>query len=342
LAYVLRRLLLLGPTVLGITLLCFALLHLAPGDPAELVLAGGNTDTEVSAEALERFRAAYLFDQPLWKQYLHYLGPFDLSAEGHAWFGGRGARPFGGLLLFDFKHELARPHVAIRDECLRRLAVTVPHAALALLLAYLAALPLGIASAVRARSRLERGAAATVFALYCVPVFWGGLLLQLLFGATGLDWLPVLANVDDEAGFLERLRHGVLPVVALAYPTFAYLSRHMRTGMLEALQADYVRTARAKGLPEHMVLLKHALPNALLPVATLFAGVLPALIGGSVVVETLFDLPGMGRYAYEGLEQRDWFIVLGTTTLAGLATCVGVLVSDLLTAALDPRIRHGG
>jgi len=342
LAYVLRRLLYLVPTALGITFLCFALLHLAPGDPAELALAGGSTDAEVSAESLERFRAAYLFDQPLWKQYLHYLGPFDLSAEGHAWFGGSGAHPWGGLAVLDFKHELSRPQVAISDELLRRLAVTVPHALAALLLAYLVALPLGIAAALRPGTKLERASVALVFALYCVPVFWGGLLLQLAFGATGLDWLPVLARLEPGAGLFERLAHGVLPVVALAYPSFAYLSRQMRAGMLEALAADYVRTARAKGLPERLVVLKHALPNALLPVVTLFAGVLPALIGGSVVVETLFDLPGMGRYAYEGLEQRDWFIVLATTTLAGFATCIGVLISDLLSAALDARIRHGG
>lgn len=341
-AYVLRRLLYLVPTVLGISLLCFALLHLAPGDPAELALTGGSTETEVSAEALERFRAAYLLDEPLWKQYLHYLGPFDLSPRGHAWFGGTGEEPWGGLVLLDFQHELQRPHVAIRDELLRRLAVTVPHALAALLLAYLVALPLGIASALRPGSRLEQLSLALVFALYCVPVFWGALLLQLAFGASGLDWLPALASAEDGAGFLAHLQRGVLPVVALAYPSFAYLSRQMRAGLLEALAADYVRTARAKGLSERLVVLKHALPNALLPVATLFAGVLPALIGGSVVVETIFDLPGMGRYAFEGLEQRDWFIVLATTTLAGLATTLGVLLSDLLTAALDPRIRHGG
>jgi peptide/nickel transport system permease protein len=342
LAYVLRRLLYLVPTVLGISFLCFALLHLAPGDPAELTLAGGSTETEVSAEALARFRAAYLLDQPLWKQYLHYLGPFDLSSRGHPWFGGSGEERWGGLVLLDFQHELQRPHVAIRDELGRRLAVTVPHALAALLLAYLVALPLGIASALRPGSRLEQLSLALVFALYCVPVFWGGLLLQLAFGATGLDWLPVLASAEEGAGFSTRLERGILPVLALAYPSFAYLSRQMRAGLLEALAADYVRTARAKGLSERLVVLKHALPNALLPVATLFAGVLPALIGGSVVVETIFDLPGMGRYAYEGLQQRDWFIVLATTTLAGLATTLGVLVSDLLTAALDPRIRHGG
>jgi peptide/nickel transport system permease protein len=139
----------------------------------------------------------------------------------------------------------------------------------------------------------------------------------------------------------EALRHSVLPVVCLAYGSFAHLSRQTRAGLVEALASDYVRAARARGLPEHLVVGKHALRNALLPVATLFASVFPALIGGSVIVETIFDLPGVGRYAYEGLGQRDYFVVMATTTLVGVMTCLGILVSDLLTAALDPRIRHG-
>src|SRR6185503_13188941 len=111
--------------------------------------------------------------------------------------------------------------------------------------------------------------------------------------------------------------------------------------MVETLRSDYVRAARARGLPERIVIGRHALRNACLPIATLFASVFPALIGGSVIVEYLFDLPGMGRYAFEGLEQRDYFVVMATTTLSGVMTCLGLLVSDLLTAALDPRIRHG-
>jgi peptide/nickel transport system permease protein len=340
LSFVLRRLALLPPTLLGITFLTFGLLHLAPGDPAELALAGEG-QVEVDAEALARFRAAYLLDQPLWRQYLHYLGPFDLSPSGHRWFGGSGEQAYGGLLLGDLKREIHRPHVRVADELLRRLGVTVPLAAAALLVAYLVALPLGILAALRRRRTFDRVASVVLLALYCVPAFWAGLCLQLVFGAAGLDWLPVLGQAPEGAALGERLARAVLPVACLAYGSLAYLSRQMRAGLLEQLSADYVRAARARGLPERLVVGRHALRNALLPIATLFSGVFPALIGGSVIVETVFDLPGVGRYAYEGLLQRDYFVVMATTTLGAVMTCLGVLASDLLSAVLDPRLRHG-
>jgi peptide/nickel transport system permease protein len=328
------------PTLLGITVATFTLMHLAPGDPAELVLAGEGQHA-LDAQAVARFRAAYLLDQPLWRQYLHYLGPFDLSEQGHPLFGGSGARPYGGLLLGDLKNELHRPHVRVADELARRLAVTIPLAASALVLAYLIALPLGIVAALSKGRALERLMSTALLALYCTPAFLVGLGLQLLFGAGGLDWLPVLGQAEEGAPLGERLARAVLPVTCLAYGSLAYLSRQMRTALLEQLSADYVRAARARGLSERLVLGTHALRNALLPLATLFAGVFPALISGSVIVETIFDLPGVGRYAYEGLQQRDYFVVMATATLGALATCLGMLVSDLLAAALDPRIRHG-
>ena len=342
------------PTLLGITLLTFVLMQLAPGDPATMRFdadgeAGAGTSEVVSTQALERFRATYLLDQPLWKQYLHYVGPFDLSADGHPWFGGSGARPWGGLVLGDLRNEMMRPRVRVADELARRLRVTVPLALVSVLLAYGIALPLGIWSVLRRGSRLDVAATMLVFLLYAVPTFWAGLMLQFLFGATGLDWLPVLGLRDAEASTLgpwasawDLVRHAVLPVVCMTYGGFAYLSRQMRSGLLETIEADYVRTARAKGLSERAVVLRHALRNALLPVVTLFASVLPFLIGGSVLVESIFDLPGMGRYAYEGLLQRDYFVVLATTTLSAVLTLLGILVADLAYAVLDPRIRLEG
>ncbi len=339
------------PTLVGITFLTFAVMHLAPGDPAQVRFAGAALDADAQgpsvASAIERFRREHLLDQPLWKQYLHYLGPFDLSERGHPWFGGSGAQPYGGLLAGDLEHELLRPNVSIRAELARRLAVTVPFTLLAVLLSYAIALPLALFSVLRRGSGVDLCATLCVFLLYAVPTFWAGLLLQLCFGASGLSWLPVLGLHDKDAGelgslasWLDLLRHAILPLACLTYGGFAYVSRQMRSGMLEVMREDYIRTARAKGLPERTVVLRHALRNSLIPVVTLFATVLPALIGGSVIVESIFDIPGMGKYAFEGLLQRDYSIVMATTTLSAVMTLVGVLLSDLACAWLDPRIRY--
>ncbi len=341
------------PTLFGITFLTFALMQLAPGDPAELLYGApaatgeGPAGADAVEAAIERFRRENLLDQPLWRQYLHYVGPFDLGPRGHPLFGGSGEHPWRGLCLGDLSSELLRPNVPIRAELARRLRVTVPLALASVLVAYLVALPLGIASAVRRGGALDLAAAVLVFLLYAVPTFWAGLLLQAVFGATGLGWLPILGLRDPGAAALgplaralDLVRHAVLPLACLTLGSFAYLSRQVRAGMLDALAQDYVRTARAKGLPERVVVLRHALRNSLLPVVTLFASVLPYLIGGSVIVETIFDLPGMGKYAYDGLLQRDYAIVMATTTLSAVLTLFAVLASDLAYAWLDPRIRY--
>ena len=354
LSYFLRRILWMVPTLIGITFLTFAVMRLAPGDPSTIKFAGaidtgrGIGSTKGSIEdAIAKFRSAHLLDEPLWKQYLHYVGPFDLSPQGTERFGGSGQRPFGGLLAGDLKNEYHRPNVRIRDELGRRLSITVPFALASVMLSYLIALPLGIWSVVRQGTVRDAAATVLVFLLYSIPTFWAGLMLQLVFGANWLDWLPILGLHDKDAGSLGRwerlwdlLLHAILPLACLTYGTFAYLSRQMRAGMLDTIRQDYVRTARAKGLPERTVVLKHALRNSLIPVLTLFATILPTLIGGSVIVETIFDIPGMGKYAFEGLLQRDYNVVMATTTLSALMTLVGILVSDLTYALVDPRISY--
>jgi peptide/nickel transport system permease protein len=417
LTYVLRRLLWMIPTMIGITFLAFAVMHFAPGDPAALKFqtdsgAGGGVGSEKGTieDALTKFRKEHLLDQPIWKQYLHYIGPFDLSEQGHPWFGGTGEKSWGGLLALDLKKEFHRSHVEIKDELLLRLRVTVPLALISTLLSYLIALPLGIHSVVR-RGKLDDGVATvTVFLLYSVPTFWAGLMLQLGFGKSGLDLFPILGLTDPEAepltgaggvllytlgfgagvavclavlaGVIALLarklpawvtmlcvplgllaggavfgiwrsslgsmfpaeadlgRHCVLPLAVMTYGGFAYLSRQMRAGMIETIRQDFIRTARAKGLSESSVLFKHALRNSLIPVLTLFASILPILIGGSVVVESIFELPGMGRYAFEGLLKRDYNIVMATTTLSAFLTLFGILLSDISYALADPRIRY--
>jgi len=349
LRYLLRRIAWMIPTFLGITLLVFVLGRAAPGDAAILATSAvhvGDPSLDTGAQRA-RFRAEYLLDQPLWKQYLHFLGPFDLSPSGHPRFGGSGLHPWHGLLAFDFGSEYGRPGVSVGGEIARRLSVTVPLALISILLAYGIALPLGLLSATRRGSILDRGATFVLYALHATPPFWLGLMLILLFGAAGLGWLPVVGlhgpdawELGTSAYLLDLARHAILPVATLSLPLLAYLSRQVKGAMVEALESDYVRAARARGLPERAVVVHHALRNSLLPLITLAGSILPAAIGGSVVVETVFSIPGMGRYAYEGLLARDLNIVLATTTVSAALTFAAILLADLAYAVADPRIRH--
>lgn len=348
--WILRRIAWMVPTLLGITLVVFLAVHAAPGDPAtvaEEALAGATSDVDYAARSA-RFRAEHMLDASLARQYLHFLGPFDLSPEGHPWFGGSGRERWHGLLAFDLGEEWARPGVAIAPEIARRLCVTVPLSAAALLLAYLIAVPLGAWSALREGKRRAGFVATALLFLYSMPSFWLALLLILALGPGGLDWVPVFglhSSALQDAGVwpraLDVVAHSVLPVVVLAAGSLAWLARHVRGSVLHELRSDYVRTARAAGASEREIVRRHALPNALLPVLTFLGGVLPALVGGSVVVESVFGIEGLGKYAYEGLLRRDLNVILATTTMSAVLTLVGLLASDLAYAWVDPRIRWG-
>ncbi len=346
-AYVLRRLLWMVPTWIGITLATFLAVHLAPGDPAARV---GESDAALVAAPAEQralFRAEHLLDEPLWKQYLHYLGPFDLSDRGHAWFGGDGAHPWHGLLALDLGTEYQRPGVEVLPEIGARLAVTAPLACAALLLMFALGVPLGVWSALQRGAWLDRGVRAALTGLHSVPGFWLGLLFVLAFGASGLACLPVMgwrsSDGSELSGFAavwDVARHAILPVLTLALPALAFLARQTRAALLEVLDQDFIRAARARGLSERDVIVRHALRNALLPLVTLVGSILPALLGGSVVVETLFGIPGLGHYAYEAMLARDLNAILGVTTVSAAITLVSILAADVVYALLDPRVRH--
>lgn len=344
-----QRLLARVGVFLGVSLLVFCVLHAAPGDPSLAVgVQVGDTSSVSSAQARERFREEHLLDAPLWRQYLHYLGPFDLSPRGHAWFGGSGEEPWGGLVCFDFGHEFQRPTVTVGAELARRLAVTVPLTAVAILLACALAVPLGVACARRRGSAFDRALSAGLFALLSVPAYWAALLGMLIFGARGLDWLPMLGLADKDAaelGAVERAldvaRHALLPVAVLTYGGLAYIARQTRASMIEALETDYVLAARSRGLSETRVVWRHAFSNAVFPLLTLAGSLLPALVGGSVLVESIFELPGVGRYAYEGFLQRDYNVVMATTLVSAAMTLAGLALSDVLYGWFDPRVRRG-
>lgn len=349
LRFVARRLLWAIPTLFGISCVTFALLHLVPGDPSRVRFARGERagDADEIGASIERFRAEHLFDRPLVVQYLHYLGPFNLGADGPEWLGGSGEDPWNGLLAGDFGREYTRPQIVVADELWRRLGVTLPLALTAAILSYLLALPLGIYAAMRRGGVFDLASGGALLVLYALPVFWVGVLLQLAFGRAGLGWLPAFgwSDVPSDASLTTRAldiaRHAVLPVACLTYGGLAYVARQMRASLLEAILQEYVRTARSKGLPERRVVLRHALRNALIPVATLFGKTLPVLVGGSILVESVFELPGVGKYALEGLQAREYNVVTACVLLSALMTVAGFILSDLLYAWIDPRIRVG-
>lgn len=256
-----------------------------------------------------------------------------------------GEKKFGGLLFGDLGREMQNKSSVI-EELRKRLKVTVPLALISVLLSYLIALPLGIFSVRRQGTVLDGGLTLGLFVLYSVPTFWAGLMLILVFGKTGLDLLPVLGLHDKDykdmstlGMYWDTVKHCILPVVTLTYGSFAYLSRQMRAGMLDVIRQDYIRTAKAKGLSDDKVVYKHALRNSMIPVLTLLASILPILVGGALITEVIFDIPGMGKYAYEGLLKRDFNIVMATTLFVGIMTQFGILISDIAYSLVDPRIR---
>lgn len=259
-----------------------------------------------------------------------------------------GESRFGGLLAGDLGLEM-QSKSSVGEELLKRLKVTVPLSLVSVLLSYLIALPLGIISVRRQGTRVDGGLTVGLFILYSIPTFWAGLMLILAFGKGGLvedGILPILGLHDKDASSFGPIRYGwdvvkhsILPIVTLTYGSLAYLSRQMRAGMLEVIRQDYIRTAKAKGLSDDRVVYKHALRNSMIPVLTLLASILPILIGGSVIVEYIFDIPGMGQYAFQGLLRRDFNIVMATTLFVGVMTQFGILFSDIAYSLVDPRIR---
>lgn len=338
LRYLFQRLLLLLPTFLGVTFLAYAIMVLAPGDPVDMYFSGGlmagsegiNTERMADVrEAKETLRRELGLDQPVPVQYVLWLG-----------------RLLRGELGTSFKDR--QP---VWDKIVPRIGVTVLISALSILITYLISIPLGIYSAVRTGSPFDQFSTVVVFMLYSLPTFWiGTLIIIFLAGGDYLAWFPPggLRSLDHDPetwGWGRRLadyaHHLAMPLFCTTYASFAALSRFMRTSMLENARQDFIRTARAKGVSEPVVILKHMLRNSLIPLITIMAGLLPALIGGSVIIETIFSIPGLGQLAYQSVLARDYPVVIAIFAAGSFLTIVGILVSDLALAWVDPRIHFG-
>jgi peptide/nickel transport system permease protein len=320
--YIARRLLMMVPLLIGITVITFIVIHLAPGNPVEVAV---EMNPRASAQARENLRKLYGLDKPLYVQYANWVARFAKLDFGDSYSDGR----------------------PVWDKIKERLPVTITINVLELLVAFIVAMPMGIISAVKRNSLLDKSTTVTVFLGFSIPSFWLGLLLMILFGVQ-LGWLPIsgLQSLDaSNYGFvalqLDRLRHIVLIVFIGAFGSLAGISRYVRSNMLEVVRQDYIRTARAKGLKERDVIYKHALRNAMMPVITILGLSLPALIGGSVILEYLFAIPGMGQLFWASVTARDYPLVMGNLVIGAFLTLVGNMLADISYAMVDPRVKIG-
>jgi len=306
-----RRLLATIPLLFFVSLVVFALVHALPGDPAVLFLG-----EEATPETLAKFRERLGFHRPLVVQYVEWLG--------------RAVRADLGRSL--------RTNQPVMDAIMQRLPVTLELMAAALGVSLAVAVPLGIISAVKRNSGVDVASMAFALVGFSTPNFWLGLMLIYVF-ALVLRWLPSSGFVPLAASVPENVRSLILPSITLGTALAALVTRQLRSGMLEVLRQDYVRTARAKGLPGGAVVGKHALKNALIAVVTVIGLQIGGLLGNTIITETLFALPGVGRLMIDAIFSRDFFIVQGVILLLAVGYVLSNLLVDILYSYLDPRIR---
>ena len=272
------------------------------------------------------------------------------SADGNYAYRGAGIELFKlagyRFVTLDFGRSF-KDNQPVIGRILQRLPVTLEINIIALVIAYLVGLPLGVWLAVKQNTFTDRLLTTGTFVLWSMPSFWVGMLLIIFlcnreffywFPASGMQSLDASGDWSTLRTVTDHLYHMFLPVLASAYISFATISRYMRTSMLENLRQDYVRTARAKGLSENVVILRHVYRNSLIPIVTTSAGLLPALIAGSVFIETIFTIPGMGLLGFESVLSRDYPMVMAIFTIGSLLSLLGILVSDILLKVVDPRI----
>lgn len=308
----------------GITIVSFIVIHLAPGSPTDLQ----TTLNPMAGEAArERLEALYGINRPLYVQYFDWLSR---------------------VLQLDFGNSMSSDARPVMEKIAERLPLTVGINVVSLALTLLIAVPVGVLSAWKQGSLFDKAMTVLVFLGFAMPGFWLALLLMLY---TGLEhqWLPLsgLASLDYASlspwgKVLDLARHLVLPVTVITVGSVAGMSRFMRSSMLEVLRQDFILTAKAKGLPARVIIFRHALRNALLPVITLLGLSVPGLIGGSVIIETIFALPGLGQLFYTAVMARDYPLIMGNLVLGAVLTLLGNVLADIGYGLADPRIRAQG
>ncbi len=336
--YLIRRILLMIPTFLGITVVTFVLINLAPGSPIEQKLqqirfgaasgggggGGANTrgDTAVNEEVIEALKKQYGFDKPMHVRYLIWLK---------------------NLSRLDFGESFTYQEPVI-DVIASKLPVSMQFGITSLILTYLVCIPLGVRKAIKAGSGFDRISTILLNVTYSIPPLVLGIFLIVIF-AGKLNWFPIGGiQSDDYESFTmmgkvwDRVMHFVLPLFCYVIGGFTELSILMRNSMLDVIKSDFVRTARAKGLSENIVNFKHALRNALIPIATGLGGFLGAFLAGSLIIEQMFNLDGIGLLGYQSVLARDYNVIMGITFISSLLLMTGRVLSDVIYMLVDPRI----
>jgi peptide/nickel transport system permease protein len=342
--YIARRLLQAIPMLLLLSIFLFALVNLAPGGP----LAGHSRTRHIRPERVEMLKRQLGLDQPLAMQYVIWLVGNDwmeVDADGDGVAESRGERR--GILRGDFGFSF-RTRQPVLDEIGQRLGNTVYLMTVTLLIVAVIAIPVGVLSAIKQYSWFDISVTTLSFMGQAIPEFWLGMILILVFYVwlknplTGEPLLPAGGMQSLAAGFSlgDRIRHLILPVTMGAVGWVAWYSRFLRSGMLDVIHQDFIRTARAKGLRERAVMYRHALKNALIPLVTIFALDIPYIFAGSLYVELIFSWPGMGRLYYQAAEGRDYPLLMAILIIGAGFTVFANLLADVAYAWLDPRIRY--
>ena len=319
--YIIRRLLGIIPLLLGITIISFAIIHLAPGKPTtqqELM------SPRISYEARVRLERLYDLDKPLHIQYIKWISRIVRLDLGTSIVDGR----------------------AVVDKIIERIPVTLTINVLALILILLVSIPLGIKAAGKPGSLFDKITTVAVFVGFALPAFWVALLLMQLFSIK-LGWFPIsgIKSLDFEyfswpKKILDLAHHLVLPVFVSAIGGLAGFSRYIRQNMVHALSQPFIITAKAKGLSQRQILYRHAFPNAILPLITILGLSVPGLLGGSIIFESIFALPGLGQLFYTAVMMRDYNLIMASVVLGAVLTMLGNLAADIAYAYADPRIRY--
>ena len=334
--YLLKRVLMMIPTLIGITVLSFAVINLAPGSPVEQRLQqmrfggtggsgdGSNNNFGVSEEVIEALKKQYGFDKPVHIRYWIWIK---------------------NLAQLDFGESFSYEEPVI-DVIIDRLPVSLQFGLISLLLTYLVCIPLGVSKAVRDGSTFDTVSSVVLFVMYSIPpLILGILLIVFLAGGSFIDLFPLGGLHSDyyyEMSFfgkvMDRIHHFILPMVCYMIGSFTVLTLLMKNSLIDVVRLDYIRTARAKGLDEKKVIYKHALRNALIPIATGLSGFLGVFLAGSIIIEQIFNLDGVGLLGYKATLDRDYNVIMGLIFLQSFLMLIGRLISDFLYVIIDPRI----